>query len=114
MANLQKFTVQEALNAQGVGGLWATNSVVSVPVSSGTTTNVDVSDASQLGVYAEGEMQFSFSNTNGTSISDRNDLVLPADMFTFITVPRGLGDTIYFNCLGTSSTTLTTLRLVEV
>jgi len=118
MANLHKLTVQEALNSTGPGGVWTVNGV-STTGSNADTTNtvhVDVSGASQLGLYASGEVYFSFSSsTEGTNgdITTANDLKLPASTLLFITVPRGLGNTISFNHLSTT-TTAHTIRIVEV
>ena len=114
MANLHKLTVQEAMNASGPGGVWTVNGV-STTGSNADVTNtvhVDVSGAGQLGLYSSGEVYFNFSATT-TDVTTANDLLLPATTLTFITVPRGLGSTIYFNHLSTS-TTAHTVRIVEV
>jgi len=114
MANLHKLTVQEALNSTGPGGVWTVNGV-STTGSNADVTNtvhVDVSGASQLGLYSSGEVYFNFSGTT-TDVTTANDLKLPASTLLFITVPRGLGNTIYFNHLSTS-TTAHTIRIVEV
>ena len=114
MANLHKLTVQEAMNASGPGGQWTVNGV-STTGSNADVTNtvhVDVSGAGQLGLYSSGEIYFNFSDTT-TDVTTANDLLLPATTLTFITIPRGLGSTIYFNHLSTS-TTAHTVRIVEV
>ena len=121
MANLHKLTVQEAMNASGPGGVWTITTAATIPAVTTKTDTVhaDVSGASQLGLYASVEMYFSFSNTNvgttdGVDITTiGNHLILPANVLTFITVPRGLGSTIYFNILSTTTTT-GTCRIVEV
>ena len=119
MANLHKLTVQEALNAQGTGGVWTVNDVGTSASNADTTNTVhlNVSGASQLGVYALGaDIHFNFSaSVSGTDgdVNDSNDLRLGARALTFFTVPRGLGNTIYFNYLSTSTTT-GTVRTVEV
>ena len=83
------------------------------------TLHTDVSGAGQLGLYASTDIYFSFSNTNsgttdGVDITTvGNHLILAANTLTFITVPRGLGSTIYFNILSTTTTT-GTCRLIEV
>jgi hypothetical protein len=114
MADLHKLTVQEAMNASGPGGVWTVNGVSTTgsSASTGNTVHVDVSGASQLGLYSSGEIYFNFSATT-TDVTTANDLLLPATTLTFITVPRGLGSTIYFNHLSTS-TTAHTVRIVEV
>ena len=116
MADLHKLTVQEAMNASGPGGVWTVNTAAVIASNADVTNTVhtDVSGAGQLGLYASTDMYFSFSNTNsGTDITTANDLLLPAEALTFITIPRGLGSTIYFNHLSTS-TTAHTVRIVEV
>jgi hypothetical protein len=121
MANLHKLTVQEAMNASGPGGVWTVNTAATINSNADTTgtTHTPVSGAGQLGLYSSVEIYFSFSNTNvgtadGVDITTiGNHLILPANVLTFITVPRGLGSTIYFNILSTT-TTVGTCRIVEV
>ena len=121
MADLHKLTVQEAMNASGAGGVWTVNTALAIAsVTTKTDTlHTDVSGAGQLGLYASTDMYFSFSNTNsgttdGVDITTvGNHLMLAANTLTFITVPRGLGSTIYFNILSTTTTT-GTCRLIEV
>ena len=102
------------MNASGPGGVWTVNSVSTTgsSASTGNTVHVDVSGASQLGLYSSGEIYFNFSTTT-TDVTTANDLKLPAETLTFITIPRGLGATIYFNHLSTT-TTAHTVRIVEV
>ena len=121
MANLHKLTVPEAMNASGAGGVWTVNTAIDIHSNADTTDteHTDVSGAGQLGLYASTDMYFSFSNTNsgttdGVDITTvGNHLILSANTLTFITVPRGLGNTIYFNILSTT-TTAGTCRLIEV
>ena len=121
MANLHKLTVQEAMNASGAGGQWTVHTALAIAaVTTKTDTlHTDVSGAGQLGLYASTDMYFSFSDTNsgttdGVDITTvGNHLILAANTLTFITVPRGLGSTIYFNILSTT-TTAGTCRLIEV
>ena len=105
MADLHRLTVQEAMNAGGSGGGW---NVYGVETHTGTgttaTRHVDVSTAGQVGIYSAGEIYFRFGTAGGTGTTDdcvvADDLKIPADTLTFITVPRALGSTIYFNHLG--------------
>ena len=113
MANLHAFTVQEALNAQGSGGQWTVNTVVTAAAADGTATNLDVSVAHQLGVYAYNTICYKFSNADSGTVSSANDLILPGRALVFLTIPKGVGESVYFNY--TSSTTATpTVRTVEV
>ena len=115
MADLRKLTVQEAMNASGPGGQWTVNAVSTTGSNADVTNTVhiDVSGAGQLGLYSSGDIYFSFSADSGTDITIANDLQLPGGSLTFITIPRGLGNTIYFNHLSTS-TTAHTVKIVEV
>ena len=115
MADLRKLTVQEAMNASGPGGQWTVNAKSSAHDGTADTDTqyVDVSGAGQLGIYPAGDLYFRFSSGAGQDCVAANDLLIPATTLTFITVPRGLGSTIYFNILSTTTTT-GTCRLIEV
>lgn len=107
MADLHKLTVQEALNAGGPGGKWDTQAV-GTHVGTGTTNtiHVDVSSYHQLGIYAAGDIYFRFSVDDSVANGDcstTTDLKIDGNTLIFITVPRGLGKTIYFNHLGVSA-----------
>ena len=111
MADLHKLTVQEAMNAGGSGGVWTVNTVATHDgVAATDTIHVDVSGAGQLGIFPAGQLYFNFSASE-TDVTIANDLKLPANVLTFITVPRGLGSTIYFNHLGVSACAV---KIVEV
>ena len=114
MANLHKLSVQEAMNAAGSGGVWTVNTVSTTGsnANEANTVHVLISGAGQLGLYSSGEIYFNFAAAE-TNCSKNNDLKLPANTLTFITVPQGLGSTVYFNHLSTS-TTAHTVRIVEV
>ena len=113
MADLHKLTVQEAMNASGSGGSWTVNAIASAHdgTADTDTKSVDVSGAGQLGIYAAGSIYFRFSSGAAQDCVAANDLLIPAETLTFITVPRGLGPTIYFNHLGVAACTV---RIVEV
>ena len=113
MAKLHSLTVQEGVNASGPGGQWTVNSVSSSHGGTATTDTIhlDVSGAAQLGIYAAGNIYFRFSADAGDDCIAANDLVIPGSTLVFITVPRGLGNTIYFNHLGVAATTV---KVVEI
>ena len=69
-----------------------------------------MSGAGQIGIFAAGEIYFNFSASQ-TDCNTSNDLRIPGSTLTFITVPRGLGPTIYFNHLGVAAVAV---RIVEV
>ena len=113
MADLHRLTVQEAMNASGPGGGWTVNSVSSEHGGTGVTNTIhlDVSGAGQLGIYAAGAIYFRFSSGAAQDCVQANDLLIPATTLIFITVPRALGPTIYFNHLGVAECAV---RIVEV
>ena len=106
MSKLHKRSVQEALNAT-VGGEWTVNSAGTAGSSADVANTTHLALAtmtSTLGVYSAVEIYFNFSATT-TDVSAANDLVIPKNTLTFLTVPRGLGNTVYFNYNSTSTTT---------
>ena len=106
MANLHANSVQESLNAT-TGGEWTVLSAGTAGSSAAvtnTTHQVLKSATATIGVYSAVEIYFNFSTTT-TDVTAANDLVIPKNTLTFVTVPRGLGNTVYFNYNSTSSTT---------
>ena len=119
MANLHKLSVQQAVTAAGSGGQWTVNAVSTTGSNANVanTVHVQVTGASQLGLYSSGEIYFNFANGE-TNCNTTGDLILQGSTLTFITVPLGLEASgidgeIYFNHLSTS-TTAHTVRIVEV
>ena len=115
MADLHKLTVQEAMNASGAGGVWTVNAAATHGGTATTDTiHLDVSGAGQIGIFAAGEIYFRFGTAGSSGTTDdcntSNDLRIPGSTLTFITVPRGLGPTIYFNHLGVAAVAV---RIVE-
>ena len=111
MADLHRLSVQEALNASGSGGSWTVNTAATHGGTATTDTiHLDVSGAGQIGVYAAGDIYFNFSAST-TDCNTSNDLKIPGNTLTFITVPLGLGGTVYFNHLGVAAVAV---RVVEV
>lgn len=114
MANLHKRSVQEALNVT-VGGNWSANSVGTAGSSANVNNSTHLALAtmtSTLGVYSAVEIYFNFA-TSGTDVNASNDMILPKNTMVFLTVPRGLGNTVYFNYNSTSTTT-GAVRTVEI
>lgn len=108
MADLHKLTVQETLNSMGPGGVWDVQAVSSTHggTSATDTIHLDVSGYSQIGIYAAGNIYFRFSSDSGSDCVAANDVIIDGSTLTFVTIPQGLGDTIYFNHLGVSVTTV--------
>ena len=113
MADIHAYTVQEALNTT-VGGEWtvASAGTAGSSASTGNTTHKSLKEATgTIGVYSAVEIYFNFASS-GTDVNASKDLLLPKNTLTIITVPRGLGSTIYFNYNSTSTTT-GAVRIVE-
>ena len=118
MADLHKNSVQEAVNAAGSGGQWtATTSGTagSVGADANTIHTTILSSTAQLGIYADVDIRFKFTTgaTDDIDVSEDDELILPAQSLTFITVPRGLGAAVYFHYISNSTTT-GSVRIVEV
>ena len=112
MAKKQHLSVQESLNSAGFGGEWTVNSAAThSSTAEAHTVHVDVSKAGQIGIYAAGAIYFNFSSTT-TDVETDDDLVLPAETLVFLTVPQGIGSTVYFNHLGKGAAC--EVRVVEV
>ena len=112
MANLQKFRAHESLNTETAAG-WDVNSVVTAAVSGGSAASIDVSSYTTLGLHSDGEIYFGFTGSSTAAISTSNDLKLASGL-SFIKIPHGLGDTIYFNYLSTSASDTVALRIVKM
>tara|TARA_R100000655_G_C2954040_1_gene187788 strand:- start:639 stop:983 length:345 start_codon:yes stop_codon:yes gene_type:complete len=114
MADIHTYSVQEALNTT-VGGEWTVASAGTAGSSANVnnTTHKALKGATGiLGVYSAVEIYFNFSSTT-TDVNASNDMIIPKNTLMFLTIPRGLGTTIYFNYNSTSTTT-GAVRLVEV
>ncbi len=113
MADLHTYSVQEALNTT-TGGGWTVASVGTAGSSADVANTIHkslLSNTGTLGIYSAVEIYFNFT-TSETNVNASNDMIIPKNTMTFITVPRGLGLTIYFNYNSTSTTT-GAVRLVE-
>jgi len=119
MADRQKFRTHEALNGTA-GGEWSVNTVGTAATNADVTNNLldntvhlalSTSTAT-LGIYSAVAIYFNFSTTS-TDCHRLNDLILPKETQTFLTVPRGLGATVYFNYNSTTTTT-GAVRTVEI
>ena len=114
MSKLHKRSVQEALNVT-VGGEWTVNSAGTAGSSANVNNSTHLALAtmtSTLGVYSAVEIYFNFA-TSATDVNASNDMVIPKNTMIYLTVPRGLGNTVYFNYNSTSTTT-GAVRTVEV
>ena len=112
MADLHKRSVQEAVNLS-VGGAWTVATVATHAGAAGANTiHYSVDEVtSQIGVYSAVELYFNFSAST-TDVTTANDMIIPSSTLVFLTVPRGLGSTVYFNHLGKGSAGA--VRIVEI
>jgi len=114
MANLHKRSVQEALNAT-VGGIWNVNTSGTAGSSANVNNSIHLALAtmtSTLGIHSAVEIYFNFTATS-TDVNAGNDMIIPKNTMIYLTVPRGLGNTVFFNYNSTSTTT-GAVRTVEV
>ena len=114
MAKLHKRSVQEALNST-VGGEWNVNAAGTAGSSADVANSTHLELAtmtSTLGVHSAVEILFNFA-TSGTDVNASNDMIIPKNTMIYLTVPRGLGNTVFFNYNSTSTST-GAVRTVEV
>ena len=114
MADLHKLSVQEALNTT-VGGAWTVSDVGTAGSSASEANTIHKSIAAStgtIGIYSAVEIYFNFT-TAEANVDEDKDLVLPKNTLTFLSVPRGLGNTIKFNYNSTSTTT-GAVKIVEI
>jgi hypothetical protein len=112
MADLQKFRAHEALNTEAAATWDLISGVTDAPVSGGTPENIDVSGYHTLGLTPASEIFIHFHNTSTVTLVEADCLKLAAGL-SFIKIPKGLGDTIYFNYISTSASTVE-VRVVKM
>ena len=90
-----------------LAGGWSVNSPGTAGSSADVTNSIHLALAtmtSTLGIYSAVEIYFNFA-TSETNVTAANDMVIPKNTMIYLTVPRGLGNTVYFNYNSTSTTT---------
>ena len=102
MANLQKHRAHESLNTDTAAVWDVIQDVTDAAASSGTVNNIDVSGYHTLGLTPAAEIYIHFHDTS-TATLDEDDALKLASGLSFIKIPRGLGDTIYFNYVATGA-----------
>tara|TARA_R100000655_G_scaffold55561_1_gene93606 strand:- start:2408 stop:2752 length:345 start_codon:yes stop_codon:yes gene_type:complete len=113
MADTHTYSVQEALNTT-VGGEWTVSSAGTAGSSAdvtNTTHKLLKASTGNIMIYSAVDIYFNFT-TSETAVNASNDLVIPKNTLTSMIIPRGLGNTIYFNYNSTSTTT-GAVRIVE-
>ena len=114
MAKIHKRSVQEALNST-CGGEWSVHGVGTAGSRADPANTIHLALATTtatLGVHSAVEIYFNFT-TSETNVNANNDLIIPKNTTTYLTIPRGLGNTVYFNYNSTSTTT-GAVRTVEI
>ena len=102
MAHIQKFRAHESLNTDTAAVWDVITDVTDAAASSGTVNNIDVSGYHTLGLTPAAEIYIHFHDTS-TATLDEDDALKLASGLSFIKIPRGLGDTIYFNYVATGA-----------
>ena len=116
MADLHKYTVQEALNAsQGNAGGWTVNTAQTVEGSDDTLNELQLNDATTIVVLqASVETKIRFTTTsNDSGLLTTGDITIPDASIISMNVPRNLGTGIYLQ-FQSETTTHGTLKIIEV
>jgi len=113
MANLHKFSVQEAVNTDS-SGVWDVGSATTVAASAineihGTDAK-DISGYHIVGLTTDQPVYFRFTGTT-TDACASTDLRLEIGTH-FLKIPHGIGDNIYLNMLRVSSTAAVNIVLI--
>ena len=116
MADLHKFTVQEAVNASaGNAGGWTVNTLQTVEGSDDTLNELQLNNATTIVVLqatVDTKIRFTTTSNDSGDLTTR-DITIPTDVIISMNVPRNLGSGIYLQ-FQSESTTHGTLKIVEV
>ena len=114
MANLQKHRAHESLNTD-TAATWELQAGTSdAPIAgAGAPISIDVSGYHTLGLTPSAEIYIHFHNTS-TATLDTDDALKLASGLSFIKIPQGLGNTIYFNYKAVSTTVAAEVRIVKM
>ena len=113
MANIGKFRAHESLNTDTAATWELQTATTDASASGGAVRNIDVSGYHTLGLTPAAEIYIHFHNTS-TATLDTDDALKLASGLSFIKIPRGIGDTIYFNYLATHASSACELRVVKM
>ena len=113
MANLQKHRAHESLNTDTAATWELITGVTDAPISSGTAENIDVSGYHTLGLTPAAEIYIHFHNTSTATLVIADALKLASGL-SFIKIPQGLGNTIYFNYKAVSTGSACEVRIVKM
>jgi hypothetical protein len=112
MADLQKHRAHESLNTDTAATWELITGVTDANATGGTVLNIDVSGYHTLGLTPAAEIYIHFHNTSTATLVLADALKLASGL-SFIKIPQGLGDTIYFNYLSVAAST-TEVRIVKM
>ena len=113
MANLQKHRAHESLNTDTAATWELQTGTTDAPVAGAASPiSIDVTGYHTLGLTPAAEIYIHFHDTSTATLVIADALKLASGL-SFIKIPRGLGDTIYFNYLSTSSSTVE-VRIVKM
>ena len=112
MANIGKFRAHESLNTDTAATWELITNVTDANATGGLVLNIDVSGYHTLGLTPAAEIYIHFHNTSTATLVLADALKLASGL-SFIKIPRGLGDTIYFNYLSVAAST-TEVRIVRM
>ena len=114
MANIGKFRAHESLNTDTAATWELQAGTTDAPVAGAASPiSIDVSGYHTLGLTPAAEIYIHFHNTSTATLVIADALKLASGL-SFIKIPRGLGDTIYFNYLATHATVDCELRVVKM
>ena len=111
MANLQKHRAHESINTDTAAVWDVITDVTNANATTGAVLNIDVSGYHTLGLTPAAEIYIHFHITSTVTL-DEDDALKLASCLSFIKIPRGLGDTIYFNYVSVGSSC--ELRVVKM
>tara|TARA_R110002051_G_scaffold320059_1_gene404850 strand:+ start:43 stop:381 length:339 start_codon:yes stop_codon:yes gene_type:complete len=112
MAQLQKHRAHESLNTETAAVWDVVTNVTDANATGGAILNIDVSGYHTLGLTPAAEIYIHFHNASAVTLVIADALKLASGL-SFIKIPKGLGDTVYFNYVSVAAST-TEVRVVKM
>ena len=113
MANIGKFRAHESLNTDTAATWELQTATTDAPVAGAAAPiSIDVSGYHTLGLTPASEIFIHFHNTSTATLVEADALKLASGL-SFIKIPKGLGNTIYFNYVATGASTVE-VRIVKM
>ena len=114
MANLQKHRAHESLNTDTAATWELQAGTTDAPVAGAANPiSIDVSGYHTLGLTPAAEIYIHFHNTSTATLVIADALKLASGL-SFIKIPQGLGNTIYFNYKAVSTGSACEVRIVKM